>query len=144
MSFRPAVLVAITTIAALTVATSCGTKADDLYEGKVEIDRTTTTTDRPCDVPEAAERAITEASLTATRADDAARQATNDQLTALEETLPPSLVGNVDVLRDAFETAWASTDDEATETDPFDTTEYLVADQEIRRYVEGNCRTPSR
>ncbi|MFN8052499.1 MAG: hypothetical protein U0Q22_13715 [Acidimicrobiales bacterium] len=135
-----AVVVTLVAVVALSAATGCSHRSDDLFTGKVDISRSTTTTDLPCAIPEAAERIVTESSLTATRADAAAKAATTKQLDQLTSTLPPSLRDEVEVLRKAFTTAWAGG---TPDTDPFDTTEYLVADQVIRRYIGSGCTTPS-
>lgn len=133
----PAVVIAVFVMAAMLGA--CGTQASELRREKVVIDRTTTTTGLPCDVVETAERAITEASFSATNADAAARAATDEWLVQLEQSLPPSLVGNVAALRATFERAWGGTE---AGVDPFEAAEYVAADQEIRRYVDGGCAEP--
>jgi len=127
-------------VAAAIAAGACGGGSDDgLVQDKVEIDRTTTTTDRPCDVPETAERAIVEASLNARNLDAAARSALIGRFDELEATLPPELVDDAKVLRAAFDAAWATP---PPGNDPFDTTEYFEADQAILRYVRAGCRLP--
>jgi len=122
--------------AAVVALSACGTRAPDLHEGKVDLDRSTTTTDDPCSVLETAERGITEASLTATQADTEAKATTTERLDTLERLLPPTLAGQVGVLRDAFDAAWTGTE---VGQDPFDSIDYLNADQAIRRYVDAGC-----
>ena len=134
------VAVVVAVVIPLMLATACGTRGDGLEHGKIDIERPTTTAGAACDAPEAAERLITEASLTATRADVAAKDATRRQLDQLGTLLPPSLVPDVAVLRRAFDQAWSG--DELT-VDPFDTTAYADADQAIRRYVASGCTVPT-
>lgn len=130
---------------------ACAERDDGLHRGKVEIDRSTTTTDRPCDVPAVAERAITEATFGASRLDAAGRATVEVRLDELRTSLPPDLHDEVEVLAAAFERVWSDAADEPGGSeespepgeDPFDTPEYLTADQAIRRYVDGGCAPPS-
>lgn len=125
----------------VTVTAACGAdRGDGLHRGKVEVGLTTTTTDRPCDVPAAAERAITEASLNARRMDATARSALDEQFDRLDAAVPPSLRDDASELRAAFTAVWA---DAPPSSDPFEGDAYLAADQAIRRYVASGCTVPS-
>lgn len=130
----------IAVVVSITIPSSCGTHGDGLEHGKIEIDRPTTTGGVPCDAPATAERLITEASLTATRADAATKDATRRQLDQLTKLVPPSLLHDVAALRRAFDQAWSGS---RRDTDPFDATEYTNADQAVRRYVASGCTVPA-
>jgi len=125
---------------AVTANNTCGHHGDGLIKGKIDLGITTTTGTRPCDTPQEAERAISEASITASQADATARRQVDAQLDRLASSMPPSLAPSVAILRRAFAQAWNHPHSTA---DPFDSLAYANADQAILRYVQSGCAPPS-
>jgi hypothetical protein len=113
---------------------ACGHHGDGLLKGKIDLGLTTTTGTQPCDAPKEAERAISEASVTATQSDAADRRAVVAQFARLTSSVPPSLQPSVAILRRAFTKVWAD-----PRSDAFDSLAYANADQAILRYVQAGC-----
>jgi len=137
----------------------CGDHGDGLLKGKLDVGLTTTTGTTTCDAVVVAERAISEATFGATRADAATRAVIQQRFAELRASLPADLTDDVAALEASFERAWttgdadahddddADADDDADDAeadhaeDPFESSGYLTADQAIRRYADA-CAGP--
>jgi hypothetical protein len=117
-------------------------KMNGLIKGKIDLGITTTTGTRPCDRPQEAERAISEASITASQADTTERRQVDAQFDRLASSVPPSLAPSVAILRRAFAQAWSQPH---STVDLFDTLAYANAnaDQAILRYIQSGCAIPT-